>query len=320
MNKNYLYKSAGLHLAVFLLLVLDLPFFNRSPVTMGQAPIIIDLKDIKLAEMTNLPPKAVEGEEDKKATAPKAEKPVQKWTTDETKTPDLPPVPKETQVEQPKKDFLDVTPPQPKKPVSKPVPKPVPKPTPKPAPKPQPKPKTPEEKKPPVKKVVENKTIANPLKSLMDSVNSLEKEIGQETAPAVIKKGTDVNNMGVEGGTGGSYFSDLTISETDAIAGRLRECWNLDPGARGIENMVIEIRAFLNRDGSVRDVKILDSARYNSDPHFRAIADSARRAVYSCSNRNNVNIYKIFPEKYADKYSLWNTLLLRFNPMDASIK
>lgn len=313
-----------MHLAVFLLLVLDLPFFGKAPITMGQAPIIVDLKDIKLAEMTNLPPKAIEGEEDKKATAPKAEKPMPKWTTDNNKVPELPPMPKETQIEAPKKDYLDTTPPQPKKPVSKPVPKPKPKPTPKPSPKPkakpQPKPKTPDVKKQPVKKAPENKTIANPLKSLMDSVNSLEKEIGKDAAPAVIKKGTEVNNMGVEGGTGGSYFSDLTISETDAIAGRLRECWNLDPGARGIENMVIEIRAYLNKDGSIRDVKILDSARYNSDPHFRAIAESARRAVYSCSNRNNVNIYKIFPEKYADKYNLWNTLLLRFNPMDASVK
>lgn len=89
--------------------------------------------------------------------------------------------------------------------------------------------------------------------------------------------------MGIEGGTGGSYFSELSISEIDAIAGRLRACWNLDPGAMGIKDMIIEIRAFLNKDGSVRKVDIINTSRYNSDAHFRSVADSARRAVYICA-------------------------------------
>ncbi len=328
MNR-YLYRSIGLHIAAFLIIMLDLPVFLKPDITMGQAPIIVDLKDIKLAEMTNLPPKAVFGEEEKQATAPKEEKKqTPNWTREE-KTPDPEPEP-EIKTAEPKKDFVDTTPepeekPQPKpkpKPKPKPVPKPARKPVPKPQPKPQPKPKTktPEVKKTAPKNQEKPKTIANPLKSLMDSVNSIEKQIGQETAPAVIKTGTDVNNMGIEGGTSGSYFSELTISETDAIAGQLRECWNLDPGVRGIENMIIEIRAFLNKDGSIRNVEILDKSRLNSDYHFRAIAESAMRAVYSCSNKNGVNIYKVFPEKYADKYDMWKTIKLKFNPMDASIK
>ena len=329
MNR-YLYRSIGLHIAAFLILVLDLPWFFNPEITMGQAPIIVDLKDIKLAEMTNLPPKAVFGEEEKKATTQKKEKQnTQNWTREEKKSE---PEPEELKTEEPKKDFVDTEPEvtkkekQPEKPKPKPAPKPVPKPARKPTPKPQPKPKpkpqnkTPEVKKPAPKKQETPKTIANPLKSLMDSVSSLEKEIGETAAPAVIKTGTQVNNMGVEGGSSGSYFSELTISETDAIAGKLRECWNLDPGVRGIENMIIEIRAFLNKDGSIKNVEILDKSRLNSDPHFRAIAESARRAVYSCSNKNGVNIYKLFPDKYADKYDMWNTIKLRFNPMDASIK
>lgn len=120
--------------------------------------------------------------------------------------------------------------------------------------------------------------------------------------------------MGIEGGTGGSYFSELTISEMDALAGRLRACWNLDPGAMGIEDMIVEIRAQLNQDGTVRKVDILDSSRYGSDNHFRSVADSARRAVYICQP------YSILADKYPEKYDMWKTLLLRFNPMDASIQ
>ena len=154
----------------------------------------------------------------------------------------------------------------------------------------------------------------------MDSVNAMEKEIGKEASPAVIKTGATVNNMGVDGGTGGSYFSDLTITETDAIAGHLRECWNFDPGGRGVENMIIEIRAHLDKNGIIKGVDILDKSRYNSDFNFRAAADSARRAILICQNKNGVNIYKVFADKYADKYNMWQTIKLRFNPMDASIK
>lgn len=322
--KTYLYRSIGLHLAALLLVIVDLPFFSRKPAVIGQAPIIVDLQDVKLSEMTNLPPKAVFGDEDKKATAPEEKKPVPNWTREES--PKQKSEAQQPDVQTPKKDFLDTSPAEKEKPTPKPDAKPKPKPVPKPAPKPQRKPApqkpkpAPEKPKPQKPAPEKPKTIANPLKSLMDSVNTLEKEIGKESAPAVIKTGTQVANTGIEGGTGGSYFSELSITETDAIAGRLRECWNLDPGARGIENMVVELRAYLDRNGNVTDVKILDSGRYKSDPHFRAIADSAKRAVFSCMRKNNVNIYKIFPEKYADKYNLWNTLLLRFNPMDASIR
>lgn len=323
--KKYLYRSIALHITVLLIFVVDLPMFHRQKITLGQAPIIVDLKDVKLAEMTNLPPKAVFGEEDKKASV--TEKTPPKFTKEEP-APKPEPKPEVKKAELPKESFVAPEPepkPEPKKePEPKPTPKPEPKPKPAPKPEPKPKPK-PEPKKEPTKKPAEKpkqpevKTITNPLKSLMDSVSAMEKEIGEQNSPTVIKTGTEVANMGVEGGTNGSYFSELTITETDAIAGYLRECWNLDPGVRGIENMIIEIRAFLNKDGTIRDVQIVDKARVNSDAHFRAIAESARRAVISCQNHNNTNIYKIFADKYADKYKMWSTLRLKFNPMDASV-
>lgn len=325
MMKPYLYRSIALHIAVFIIFVIDLPMLHRNKITIGQAPIIVDLKDVKLGEMTNLPPKAVFGDEDKPATT--VEKTPPQYTHEE-KTEEPEPEPEEEKIEALREDFVDTEPQEKKepepdpKPQPKPEPKVEPKPQKKPVPKPQKKPKPKPQNKPESKaenKPQEVKTVTNPLKSLMDSVNSLEKELGEQNSPAVIKTGTQVANMGVEGGTGGSYLSELSITEIDAIAGKLRECWNLDPGAQGIEGMIIEIRAFLNQDGTIRDAQIVDKARMNSDPHFRAIAESARRAVISCQNHNNVNIYKIFPENYADKYRIWSTLLLKFNPMDASV-
>ena len=315
--KQSLYKSLALHFVVFLLIMVDIPLFWHNKTTLNQVPIIVDLNNVKISEMTNLPPKAKMGKEDKAASKVKR-KIENNYTKEEPKKDDKRPTAKEPEEDtapeeaaptEPKKDYLVA--PQPKKPKA-PKKKPTPPvPAAKPKPKPKPKPEVKKEQKQPEKGKPQ---LANPLKSLLASVDALEKEVGNTNQEATIKEGTEVNNMGIEGGTGGSYFSELSISEIDAIAGRLRACWNLDPGAMGIKDMIIEIRAFLNKDGSVRKVDIINTSRYNSDAHFRSVADSARRAVYICAP------YSIFADKYADKYDKWNTMLLRFNPLDGQIR
>ena len=315
--KQSLYKSLALHFVVFLLIMVDIPLFWHNKTTLNQVPIIVDWNNVKISEMTNLPPKAKMGKEDKAASKVKR-KIENNYTKEEPKKDDKRPTAKEPEEEtapeeaaptEPKKDYLVA--PQPKKPKA-PKKKPTPPvPAAKPKPKPKPKPEVKKEQKQPEKGKPQ---LANPLKSLLASVDALEKEVGNTNQEATIKEGTEVNNMGIEGGTGGSYFSELSISEIDAIAGRLRACWNLDPGAMGIKDMIIEIRAFLNKDGSVRKVDIINTSRYNSDAHFRSVADSARRAVYICAP------YSIFADKYADKYDKWNTMLLRFNPLDGQIR
>ena len=310
--KQALKKSIALHLLVFFLFWIDLPLFWSNKMTLNQVPIIVDLQDVKISELTNLPPKAKFGKEDKTATQ-KQKKAENSYSKDE---PEEAPQqkPKETAKEKAeakeeapkeiKKDFLVA--PQPRKP-KVPQAKPQPK-------KDAPQPKAEPKKQPPKPEDKSKPKLANPLKSLLASVDEMEKNLGAEDEEATIKEGTKVQNMGVEGGTGGNYFSELSISEMDALAGRLRACWNLDPGAMGIENMIIEIRATLNQDGSVRNVDILDMSRYNSDSFFRSVADSARRAVYICEPA-----YKILSEKYPEKYDKWQTMLLRFNPLNKQI-
>jgi len=318
MRRSSLYKSLGLHAAAFLALVIDLPEFRTHKLEIGQAPIIVDLSEVKISEMTNLPPKAEFAEKTQKATVTKKHETYTKQEED--------PVPEqeEKETQESKNSFLEAPKPaeKPKAPEPKKTPKPLPpkpavKPKPPAKPKPKPEPKK-EDKTPPVTPETppqeQKKTeLANPLKSLMDSVDELKAEVAEKTQQATIAEGTEVKNMGVDGGKEGSYFSELSITETDLIASRLRQCWNLDPGAMGLKDMIIEIRAYLNQDGSVRDVKILDTARYNSDTRFRSIAESALRAVYTCSP------YSIFAEKYSDKYDAWKTMKLRFNPMDGGV-
>ncbi len=310
--KQALKKSIALHLLVFFLFWIDLPLFWSNKMTLNQVPIIVDLQDVKISEITNLPPKAKFGKEDKAASQkqrkieknyakeePKEKAPAEEPKATAKETSEV----KEETPQEIKKDFLVA--PQPRKPK---VPKAKPQPK-----KEAPKAKAEPKKQPPKPEDKSKPKLANPLKSLLASVDEMERNLGPEDSEAVVKEGTQVQNMGIEGGTGGNYFSELSISEMDALAGRLRACWNLDPGAMGIEDMIIEIRATLNQDGSVRNVEILDMARYNSDNFFRSVADSARRAVYICQP------YNILAEKYPDKYDKWQTMLLKFNPLNKQI-
>jgi hypothetical protein len=331
MNK-YLKQSIILHVAVFITMIIDMPSLWRHDMTLGEAPIIVDLSEVRIDEMTNLPSKAEFGPEDRKATVeekpnqeqytPKEEpKPEPEPVKEETKEPETAP---ETAVdEQPtevKQDFLEAPVPE-KKPQPKPDSKPVPK-APVPSSKPQPKPKPKTEPKPEPKKPQPQKETAtqrsNALKSLMQEIdNSRDIDIGEKTQSAMIKEGTQVRNMGIEGGSSkGSYFSDLTISETDAIASLLRQNWNLDPGAIGIDGMVVEIRVFLARDGSIQKIEFVDTGRFNSDASYRSVAESAQRAVIATQQA----FKEVFGVKYADRYDTWSTLRLYFDPMNKGVR
>lgn len=72
MNKHLIH-SIALHIAVVILFLIDMPELWHQDMTLGQAPIIVDLSEVRIDEFTNLPAKAEFGPEDRKATV--AEKP-----------------------------------------------------------------------------------------------------------------------------------------------------------------------------------------------------------------------------------------------------
>lgn len=326
MNK-YLKQSIILHVAVFAALFIRLPNFWHHDMTLGEAPIIVDLSQVKIDEFTNLPTKAEFGPEDRKATVEEHKE--EQYTQDSAPEPEpKPEVKEEPQKTEPesepevkeeiKEDYLEEPTPIPeKKPDPKPTPKrpPTPSSKPKPKPKPQPKPDNVDKNK---KQEEQAKVRSNALKSLMQEIdNDKNIDIGEKTQTAMIKEGTQVNNMGIEGGNSkGSYFSDLTISETDAIASLLRQNWNLDPGAIGIEGMMVEIRVHLTRDGTIQKIEFVDQSRFNSDPSYRSVAESAQRAIIATQQA----FKEVFGQKYADRYDVWNTLRLYFDPLDKGVR
>ena len=159
----------------------------------------------------------------------------------------------------------------------------------------------------------------DPFKTLLASVDGMKNGMGRaDDVPADVNP-DEIVTEGVDGGSGGSYMQELSVSEKDLIGLRLRECWNMDAGVRGAQNMIIEIRVFLSKDGRVKDAKILNTKRYGKDSAFRSAAESARRAVYICDRKKEKSPFAIFSKNYEESYDAWKTLLLRFNPFDGGV-
>lgn len=73
------------------------------------------------------------------------------------------------------------------------------------------------------------------------------------------------------------------MSEQDAIRRHVEQYWNPPVGAREAHDLVVEVRVWLDPDGSVRDVRTIDDGRKQRDEFFRAAAESAERAVRRAS-------------------------------------
>ncbi len=311
-------ESKCLGLSVLLhLLILGLMCFNFSWNTSEfekspPAILMVDLTKVKIDEKTNLPPLVKETKkEEKKAPEVKKEekKPEPKK---ENKTPLVKkeaPAPKPEPVkpkEQPKKEAVKVQEkkPEPKKEIKKKDPKKeVKKEKTKPAPKPKVAPK-------PVPKK-QNQG----LQILLASVEKVRKPANSAPAPTPSSSGQTVNK-GIKGGTEGSLLSDLTISEKDLIASKISSCWNVNAGVENADQMIVEIRAYINKDGSVREVKILNM---KSDPVFRSMAESAKRAIYVCDALKEGSPFRILANKRPEMYSSWKEIYLRMNPVDKGV-
>lgn len=306
-SKSYLLSSA-LHLGILALFLTDWammrPDFDKTVTPV----IMVDLSKVQIGELTNLP-----AEIKKAKAAAAAAKPQEAPAPVVNKTPPTAaPKPEPVEPVKPKEE------PAPKDSVAVQAPKPQEtKETKKEAKKPEPK------KTPPTPSKT---TKGGDLKSLLAAVDKIKKPAA--TAPstgaatntpagsnATGATGQEVQE-GIKGGTGGSLMQPLTISEKDLIVTKLRGCWNVDAGATGIEDMVIEVRAFINKDGRVKEVKIVNM---QNDASFRSVAESARRAVYICDTMGDDSPFMMLAKTRADNYDDWKEIFVRFRPLDGGV-
>ena len=300
MGRAWLFSSV-LHTALAVLLYFGLPSLTRPPPAMERAVTV------ELVSATELAPPAPE----LAATAPEPERAA---ATPEP-SPPPPPAPKPEPEPEPEPEPVDAPAPEPEPAVEPEVaraatpapPRPAP-PTPKPflkpplpqvaAAKPPPAP-TPEP--PPATRPEPPKEDA--FAALLKSVEQLDRREQGETVQA--GRGRGQTAAGQAQRVLGE--AQLSFGEIDALKRQINLCWALPVSLEGIADMVVQLRIQVRPDRTVQSVTIEDQSRLGRDPIFRAVAESARRAVDKCSPLN------LPPGKYA----LWRDIVMNFYPADA---
>ena len=90
------------------------------------------------------------------------------------------------------------------------------------------------------------------------------------------------------------------------IRTRVEANWSVPAGVRDAGDLVVTIRIRLGRDGAVQSAEILD-ANYAEDPNFRAMAESARRAVQRASPIKALR-------RFGYDYNEWRDVTMTFRP------
>ena len=264
--KKALIVSVVFHVGIALFGIVGLPYISTPPRI--PQPIAVEIINEADITTTNKPPpeKKLKPVADKPKKAPKIEKKIE--------------APPKVDVKEPPK--------------LKPIEKPVEEKPPEVKPKPKPKPKVPplptevlKEEKPLEKKVEENpeKKKEEPKKEDVvqqeRSLNDLLKNI-QDNEEYSDEEGTD----NVAESTPDAFFSDhITQNELGALSNQLIGCWQIPIGVKDVHNMLVNVRIWANQDRTVSRVEIKDKIRAAKDPAFRALAESAKRAVWdpACS-------------------------------------
>lgn len=168
------------------------------------------------------------------------------------------------------------------------------------------KPKTPEPKKNPApippKKKEKVKEWDNP-----DEFEDLLKEIKEKSEKEPELKDPNPDPPSKPPVSKRGLKIPLSFAEKEFIKEQFKKCWNIPAGLIDYNEMLVVLVVALNQDGSLAQVSIADDGRYDSDAQYRAMADSAVRAVRACTPIRNLP-----PEKYGS----WANLELTFDPKE----
>ncbi len=99
----------------------------------------------------------------------------------------------------------------------------------------------------------------------------------------------------------------LTMTELDAIQHQIERNWSVPAGARDAEKLVVWVKIYLNRDGTLQRKPELIRQPLRQSTMYVAAARSALRAVLLSEPLRNLP---------AAKYEHWREIEIRFDPQD----
>ncbi len=285
--------SALLHVAVTLILVIGLPSFVSPPEI--AAPIPVELVDLNQDQKPPEPKKA----EPAPKPAPEPEPEPEERVVDAPPPPPAPPV-EAPEVSEPE--------PEPEPEIAETPPEPEPEPLPE--PEAEPEPEQVEETPPPKPQRKPMLRIAMP-----DKPEEPEEAAAPDDALQSIQKNVDKmrRKQMAQAAPSDETTAALAPSQASALAqneiiriiqSKMATCWRLEPGARNADDLIVVVRVWLNPNGSVRDVKIIDEGLGQTNRYYQTAAENARRAILRCQPFE-------LPTK---RYEIWRDMVLRFDP------
>jgi len=293
--RKYALISALLHISILLVAYFGLFAWSRKELDVMQ-PIPVDV--VKIAETTQSPTpmqdslKLDEVAETKEEIVPPPEE--AKPEPKEEPKPEPKPEPKTEPKPEPEPEAI---------PLPKPEIKPKPEPNPEPKPETEPKPKpTPEPKKEEKKEAKKPKEKPKPKDKPRD-FSSVLKDL---TEKKLKSRGTSKSAQTLDSdGYSGEAGPELTASEIDGVRKQIEDVWSVPAGVKGIQEMKVPIKIWVNPDRTVRDAKVVDTSLMR-DPSYNILAESALRAVLS---------FKDKPLKLPiGKHHKWKEIKINFDP------
>lgn len=279
--------SLILHASIFILLFAGLPIFKSKRNYEDQ---VITIEILPVSEITNVKPKQSKPKTDPKQEVITKNAPKVSMAEPQKKPEDVvkvEPLPKPVTKPEPKKEAVKI------KPEDKPKPKTEEKKT--------------EEKKQDKPKISED-AFAAAVKSVEEFKEKDDKKNDKDEEKVDFSKVEDFLSNAKE-----SQYKEglpMSVNEKDAIRQQIMKNWTVPSGAKDIQNIVATLHLNVQPDGTVSKVEVVNQSKYNSDPSFRAMVDSAVRAVYRSSPLQGLP---------ADKYDVkdgWRELEINFDPRE----
>ena len=287
--------SFGFHIAIFVFALYGLPSPSQSIVMEHRVIDVEIVSATETPEPTPVPKPAPLPKKTVKAPPPKPPAPPKQVAA---LPPALEPAPAPPPEPEPQPKPVEAKPePTPPEPKAKPKPKPAP---PKVAPRPKPRPR--QDFASMMLKTVQKLKDAPPPKKTQKK----EKTFDEKMAALMNRKNVPAPERAQKAPLG----EKLTISEIDAIKRQIERCWLVPAaiGAKDVQEMSVQVRLKLNPDGTLRESRIVDRFRMETNATYKAVAESALRAIRNprCS-RFNLPL---------QKFDVWKDMVLRFNPSE----
>jgi hypothetical protein len=120
--------------------------------------------------------------------------------------------------------------------------------------------------------------VPRPQEQSQSVLNTLERLRAQQQQEAPRTRPASPPPQPARGGGAPAGTAQLTAGERAAVGERISECWIVDPGMLGLQDIQVTLLAVVDQAGVIREVRPGPEG-VPRDPRARSVYEAARRAL-----------------------------------------